>query len=59
MHQVTEFDLVKSFDCGQRRISIFVLFVGGIAVISVGFETASFLMFLLAGLALGWWGTAK
>jgi hypothetical protein len=56
---VTEFDFVKSFDRGQRRLFVFVLFIGGIAAISVGFPTAPFLMFLLTGFALDWWGTAK
>ena len=35
------------------------LFAGGTAAISVHVGGAALLMFLLAGFALNWWGTAK
>ena len=39
--------------------SIFILIVGGIAAISVGNGSAAFLMLILTGFSLNWWGTAR
>jgi hypothetical protein len=41
------------------KASILILVVGGIAAISVGNGSAAFLMLILTGFSLNWWGTAR
>ena len=41
------------------KVSIFLLVAGVIAAISVGCGSAAFLMFILTGFALNWWGLAR
>jgi hypothetical protein len=61
---VLAFSSVTEYSFAQRiseiaKASIVILVVGGLAAISVGNVCAAFLMLILTGFSLNWWGTAR
>ena len=55
---ITEYGFAKTIR-EISRVSIFLLVVGVIAALSIGCGSAAFLMLILTGFALNWWGLAR